>query len=713
MSGGAARFALAEERPTTPDHAEAAASPALAREAAVNPAPAAEAAVATHTSGSEAGAQHVAGTEAVPSTVPAKATAPHLAPAPDVLLDNYVIDIDASPESGELIAMAAFDVTTGSESGLDSLCFLLHDELNVDNVYDKQRKQLKFTQGKEYYSLNYSLEANKVCVRLAQKLARGDTLRLSVFYQGKFSEYPLRSVADFMRFKSDGLFLRGPGYSAWFPTTAVAPQEMNTLASFDVEVRVPLDWKAVCEGEPSSSRNPRASFERSAPFRWVTKEGIPISSAVLLASNYDTLSAHVGRQTLSCWYFPSREDSSASAKLFEATKEQLGFFAKNYGDYEGSSSPPRFTLVEMPLYGDFSSGTIMGISKGRVREASSPQKRAELASLIASKMVRKFTVPAVDSSAPGAAFLLESIPSYGYVPAIEATFGKQFVLEGSQLIMRRYLVGRKKAEAGESGFPPEKPLAEVLVSEIPRYKDIFLLEDRGAFVLHMLRKLVGDENFCLVIRSYMAAFTGPSSSVGGENPGPSSIPGENLGPSSSVATSIVVGSGDTASVNPEGNPAVNRAPNLVVSGEADLTSEAKREANRPVSKRARLEDFTQIAEAASGQRLDWFFSEWLYGDVLPDYRIADMKVKVSRDTTFVDVKVENIGTGLMPVPVTLFTDKGQRTSEVWLAAHESAQMRFITRSKPKRVEIDPQKWILQADISNDGLDVSLPGAGKK
>jgi hypothetical protein len=50
---------------------------------------------------------------------------------------------------------------------------------------------------------------------------------------------------------------------------------------------------------------------------------------------------------------------------------------------------------------------------------------------------------------------------------------------------------------------------------------------------------------------------------------------------------------------------------------------------------------------------------------------------------------------------------------VLLAAHESAQLRFITRAKPKRVEIDPQKWILQADIRNDGVDVSLPGAGKK
>ena len=131
-------------------------------------------------------------------------------------------------------------------------------------------------------------------------------------------------------------------------------------------------------------------------------------------------------------------------------------------------------------------------------------------------------------------------------------------------------------------------------------------------------------------------------------------------------------------------------------------------AGGPAPKLARLEDFVQIAEAATGKRLDWFFSEWLYGDVLPDYRIADVRVSVSRDTTFVDVKVENTGTGLMPVPVALFTDKGQRTSEIWLAAHESAQMRFITRSRPKRVEIDPEKWILQADVSNDGVDISPP-----
>jgi hypothetical protein len=628
ISGGATRFALAGERPTTRDHPEARANPTRSTEVAADPAQAA----------SEAEANPAPGSATHPA--PATAAAANRDPAASVLLDNYVISISASPHSEALIATAAFDVTTGSESGLDSLCFFLHDELNVDNVYDKQRKQLKFTQSKEYYSLNYSLEANKVCVRLAQKLARGDTLRLTVFYQGKFSQYPVRSVADFMKLKSDGLFLRGPGYSAWFPTVAVASEEMNTLAAMDVSVEVPADWKAVCEGEQSTDRGSEASSGRSALFRWITNERIPISSAVLLASNYDTLSAHVGRQKLSCWYFRSPEDSSASAKLFEAVKEQLGFFVKNYGDYEGSSSPPRFTLVETPIYGDFASGTIMSISQGRVREAGSPQKRAELASLIASKMVRKFTVPAVDSSAPGAAFLLESIPSYAYVPAIEGTFGRQFVLESSESIMQRYLTGRKKADTGKPGFPPEKPLSEVLVSEIPRYKNIFLLEDRGAFVLHMLRKLVGDKNFCLVIRSYMGAFTGQP-------------------------------------------------------------------------KRARLEDFMQIAEAASGKRLDWFFSEWLYGDVLPDYRIADMKVRVSRDTTFVDVKVENIGTGLMPVPVALFTDKGQRTSEVLLAAHESAQLRFITRAKPKRVEIDPQKWILQADIRNDGMDVTLPGAGKK
>jgi hypothetical protein len=641
--------------------AEAVAKPARAREAAAKPAPAASASFAV---------------EATANPTPAMEATTDRARATDVLLDNYVVAIAVSAEKEAIVAIAKFDVMTNSESGIDSLCFFLHDELNVNGVYGSKPGKLEFTQEKELYSLGYSLAANKVCVRLTERLLKGDTLRLVVSYDGKFTQAPVRSATDFMRLTSDGLFLRGPGYSAWFPTTAVTPEEINAPASLHVEVVVLPGWKALCEGELSVSRGPEA-----LSFRWTTEEKIPISSAVLIASNYDTLSARVGRQKLSCWYFSSAEDSSAATKLFGTAKELLGFFVKNYGDHEGASSPPRFTMVEMPMYGDFSSGTIMGISKGRILEASSPQKRAKLASLIGNMMVRKFVVPAVDSSAPGAAFLLESVPSYAYVPAIEALFGKQFVLESSEAVMQRYVAGRKKAESGKHGFPPEKPLAEVLVSEIPRYKDTFLLEDRGAFVLHMLRKLIGDESFCLLMKSYMAAFTQPSSSV---------------------AAHVVAGSGDTVSVNLGSNPAVNPAPNPVESGGAN------REINRAVSKRARLEDFTQIAEAASGKRLDWFFSEWLYGDVLPDYRIADLKVTVSQDTTFVDVKVENVGTGLMPVPVALFTDKGQRTSEVWLAAHESAQMRFITRSKPKRVEIDPQKWILQANIENDGMDVSVP-----
>ena len=603
--------------------------------------------------------------------------------ASEVLLDNYSIKVSASPTKEAMIAFAEFDVMTGAEAGLDSLCFFLHDELEVNNVCDTAGNKFKFSQSRVSYTFSYSLAANKICVRLTERLAKGDTLRLTVLYTGKFTQSATRSAADFMRLNNDGLFLRGPGCSLWFPTTAATLEDINATAGFDVEVQVPPAWKVLSEGELLSSR-----VDKSASFRWVTDEKIPVSAAVLIASDYDTLSTRVGRQKISFWRFSSAEDSTASVKLFEAAKELLGFFIQNYGDNEGASSPPRFTMVEMPIYGDFFSGTVMGISEGRIREAVSSQKRAELASLIASKMVRKFAVPAVDSSAPGAAFLLESVPSYAYVPAIEAVFGRPFVLESSDLVMRNYVEGRRKAESREPGFPPEKPLAELLVSEIPRYKDTFLLGGRGAFVLHMLRRLIGDESFSLVIRSYMAAFAdqprgGNLSFVDRPAGGNASFAGQPAGGSASFADRSAGGNASVQGVN------------------------------RIVTKRARLEDFMQIAEAASGKRLDWFFSEWLYGDVLPDYRIAEMKVSASRDTTFVDVKVENTGTGLMPVPVTLFTDKGQRTSEVWLAAHESAQMRFASRSKPKRVEIDPQKWILQADISNDGEDIALPETGKK
>ncbi|MCX5801389.1 MAG: hypothetical protein NTX17_08390 [Candidatus Eisenbacteria bacterium] len=575
--------------------------------------------------------------------------------APGVILDDYKIKISPSRENEEITAIAEFDVITNSESGTDSLCLFLHSELEVDSVSDARRERLEFTQTKVSCPLSYSLAANRICLRLAERLSKGDTLGLVVSYHGKFTASPLRRASDFMRLDSDGLFLRGPGWSLWFPTATATAEAISAHASMTVEVVAPPGWKALCEGEPSVNRDAGLWS-----FKWEARDKIPAASAVLIASNYDTLSARVGGQKLSCWYFSSAEDSSASVKLFEASKELLGFFVQNYGDPLGPASPPRFTMVEMPIYGDFFSGTIMGISKGRMRETISSQKRAELTSLIASEMVRKFTVPAVDSSAPGAPFLLESVPSYAYVPAIERIFGRPFVWESSELVMRRYVAGRKKAESREAGFLAEKPLAELSMSDVGRYKDAFLLEGRGAYVLHMLRKLIGDESFYLAIRSYMAAFA------------------ERPAGARAVSGTVV---GD------------NAPPGKV---------------GRPAPKRARLEDFVQIAEAASGKRLDWFFSQWLYGDALPDYRIADVRVSVSRDTTFVDLKVENIGTGLMPVPVALFTDKGQRTSEVWLAAHESAQMRFVSRSRPKRVEIDPEKWILQADISNDGVDISPP-----
>jgi len=638
----------------------------------------------------------------VPSAGPVTPDAPPAASpaapiqANQIITDNYAIKLTPSPQREDIIAVADFDVMTNASAGVDSFCFFLHDELNVDNIIAAKLGKVTYTQSRVPHTLSYSLAANRVCVKLSEKFAENDTLRLEVVYHGKFTGKAVRSASDFIEFGGDGLFLRGPGYCLWFPTIATAVQDINVPVSMETQVFLQPPWKAVCQGVLSSGESNGLPF-----FKWVTEGKIPIGSAVLFASNYDTLSAHVGGNALSSWYFASRADSMASSQLFAAAKEVLGFFAQNYGEPERSSFPPHFTLVEGPMYSDFFSGAIMSISKGRVLETNTMPKRAELVSLIASKMVGRFTVPEVDSSAPGAAFLLESVPSYAYVPAIESLFGKEFVIQSSELVIKQYAAARKSSEAKERGFPPEKPLGEVTASEIPLYKGRFLLEDRGAYVLHMLRRLIGDRAFFLAIKSYMAAFEKrPSEAeagvIGGVRPANLGV----VGPHAAAE----VGSGDTITV---GGGVHGAWPSISRGGVAGMPL------NPDVSRRARLEDFIQIVEGASGRRLDWFFSEWLYGDVLPDYRIADMSVSVSHDTTFVDVKVENAGTGLMPVPVALYTDKGQRTSEVWVAAHETAHLRFVSRSKPERVEIDPQKWILQADITNDGMDVTLPRAIKR
>jgi hypothetical protein len=112
-------------------------------------------------------------------------------------------------------------------------------------------------------------------------------------------------------------------------------------------------------------------------------------------------------------------------------------------------------------------------------------------------------------------------------------------------------------------------------------------------------------------------------------------------------------------------------------------------------------DFLRTAEAVSGRRLKWFFDAWLHGTDTLDYAVRDVEQERLADGSWrTVVEVERLGEIWMPVTVRV-----DRKVVVAESRARSQRVEFITSARPGEVEIDPDAVLLDADRSNNRLDL--------
>ncbi len=117
---------------------------------------------------------------------------------------------------------------------------------------------------------------------------------------------------------------------------------------------------------------------------------------------------------------------------------------------------------------------------------------------------------------------------------------------------------------------------------------------------------------------------------------------------------------------------------------------------------ARVADFQEVMEQAAGQSLDWFFRQWIYGRVLPDYTITKTTSSPMADGTFqTTATVRNAGTGQMPVEIGFTSDDGLQIQKVDIPSNGEVTVTATTPKPVKQVEIDPNKWLIRKDYKND------------
>ena len=111
------------------------------------------------------------------------------------------------------------------------------------------------------------------------------------------------------------------------------------------------------------------------------------------------------------------------------------------------------------------------------------------------------------------------------------------------------------------------------------------------------------------------------------------------------------------------------------------------------------EDFQVIAEQVYGQKLDYFFKEWIFGENYPKYKfqwssqpLADGTFKVRADVSqslnttpaFFTMPIQlSISMGLKDTTITIFNDKQAQSFE------------FTLKTKPTSINFDPNNLILK------------------
>lgn len=120
---------------------------------------------------------------------------------------------------------------------------------------------------------------------------------------------------------------------------------------------------------------------------------------------------------------------------------------------------------------------------------------------------------------------------------------------------------------------------------------------------------------------------------------------------------------------------------------------------------ARLSDFEEAMERAAGRSLAPFFQQWIFGKVLPDYAVGEVRTAATATGTTTTAVIRNLGTGRMPVEVGFVMDGETHVEQVEVPANGEVTVTAVTPRPVRRVEVDPRKWLIQRDYTNDAAVV--------
>lgn len=119
---------------------------------------------------------------------------------------------------------------------------------------------------------------------------------------------------------------------------------------------------------------------------------------------------------------------------------------------------------------------------------------------------------------------------------------------------------------------------------------------------------------------------------------------------------------------------------------------------------ANYQDFQNVCEEVYGQKLDWFFDQWLRSTKKLDYAISDVKSIKEEDGYNTTFTVSNLGEISMPFEVYVEILTGTKKEKEIRKAKlpdKTQNISFKTKDEITSIIIDPNYWLLDIDRENN------------
>ncbi len=115
-----------------------------------------------------------------------------------------------------------------------------------------------------------------------------------------------------------------------------------------------------------------------------------------------------------------------------------------------------------------------------------------------------------------------------------------------------------------------------------------------------------------------------------------------------------------------------------------------------------IQNVIEVAEQTSGQKLGWFFDQWLYTTKKCDYAVGSISREETNGGEFITrVEIKREGEIVMPVEVEAVLTDGKRELERVFADDEIEILTFRTKNRVKKIKIDPRHRLLETDRLNN------------